>query len=193
MLSVRNRLKHTNLISINIILFLLSRNMSVILLLNKWLFSLYLLCANAHPYHVSATEMEYDAKSKRVEISTKIFTDDFEQILAKLYRQKTDLSSKALKPQMTALIDKYITTHLSLKSDNKLLPLQLFGWEIDHEAVYVYTVANAPAFNPGNITVEKTVLYDLFDDQLNIIHFIYNGRRISNKLMYPERKVQLSF
>jgi len=137
--------------------------------------------------------MEYDAKSKRVEISTKIFTDDFEHILAKLYRQKTDLSSKALRPQMTALIDKYITTHLSLKTDNKMLPLKLFGWEIDHEAVYVYTVADAAAFNSKNITVEKTVLYDLFDDQVNIIHFIYNNRRISNKLVYPEKKVQLSF
>ena len=137
--------------------------------------------------------MEYDAKSKRVEISTKIFTDDFEHVLAKLYKQKTDLSSQALRPQMTPLIEKYITTHLSLKNNNKILPLKLFGWEVDHEAVYVYTVANAPVFDPKNITVEKTVLYDLFDDQVNIIHFIYSGRRISNKLVYPDKKVQLSF
>ncbi|GAB3415278.1 hypothetical protein GCM10027516_06890 [Niabella aquatica] len=137
--------------------------------------------------------MEYDAKSKKVEISTKIFTDDLETILAKLYRQKTDLSAKALRPQMTVLIDKYITSHLSVKNGDKVLPLNLLGWELDREAVYVYTVANAPVFDPKNITVEKTVLYDLFDDQVNIIHFIYNGRRISNKLVYPEKKVQLSF
>lgn len=162
-------------------------------MINKWLLGLLLSFANIHPYHVSATEMEYDAKSKRVEISTKIFTDDFENILTKLYKQKTDLSSQALRPQMTMLIEKYITTHLSLKNNNKVLPLKLFDWEVDHEAVYVYTVANTPVFDPKNITVEKTVLYDLFDDQVNIIHFIYNGRRISNKLVYPEKKVQLSF
>ncbi|MCH5596514.1 DUF6702 family protein [Niabella ginsengisoli] len=164
----------------------------MVLLINKWLLSLFLL-TNVHPYHVSATEMEYDAKTKRIEISTKIFTDDFENVLNKLYKQKVDLSDRSVRPQMTALIKKYISTHLSVKSDQKILPLQLYGWEIDHEAVYVYSIANAPSFNPQKINVQKTVLYDLFDDQVNIIHFIYNGKRKSNKLVYPDKEVNVSF
>jgi hypothetical protein len=167
--------------------------MLVVLLLNKWLLSLFLLSANTHPYHVSATEMEYDTKSKRVEISTKIFTDDFENALARLYKQKTDLSNPRLKAQMTALVNKYITTYLTLKNNDKVLPIKLYGWEIDHEAVYVYTVAEAPSFNPKGIIIENKVLYDLFDDQVNIIHFIYKGTRKSSKLVYPESKVLISF
>lgn len=137
--------------------------------------------------------MEYDAKTKRIEISTKIFTDDFENVLAKLYRQKIDLADAVLKPQMTELIKKYIATHLSIRINNKLLPIKLYGWEIDHEAVYVYTIADTPLFDAKNIVVEKTVLYDLFDDQVNIIHFIYNGKRISTKLVYPEKRAVISF
>lgn len=167
--------------------------MSVVLLMNKWFLSVYLLVANIHPYHVSATEMEYDARSQKIEISTKIFTDDFENVLRKLYKRKVDLADTAVRKQMTLLIEKYITTHLSVRNNNKTLPLKLFGWEIDHEAVFVYTVADAPAFNAAKIQVEKTVLYDLFDDQVNIIHFIYNGQRKSNKLVYPERKLELTF
>ena len=167
--------------------------MSVVLLLNKWLLGLFLFNANVHPYHVSATEIEYDAKSKRVEISTKIFTDDFENVLAKLYKQKTDLSNPRLKVQMTLLVNKYITTHLSLKSGDKILPVKLYDWEIDHEAVFIYTTAEAVAFNAKSIAVENNVLYDLFDDQVNIVHFIYNGNRKSTKLVYPEAKVALSF
>lgn len=167
--------------------------MSVVLLLNKWLLGLFLFHANVHPYHVSATEMEYDARSKRVEISTKIFTDDLENMLTKIYKQKTDLSNPKLKTQMTVLVNKYITTHLILKTGEKILPLQLYDWEIDHEAVFVYTTADAPAFNAKNITVENNVLYDLFDDQVNIVHFIYKGNRKSTKLVYPETKVSLSF
>ncbi|MGN7783558.1 DUF6702 family protein [Niabella sp. 22666] len=167
--------------------------MSVVLLLNKWLLGFFLFNANVHPYHVSATEMEYDAKSKRVEISTKIFTDDFETVLAKVYKQKTDLSNPKLKTQMTVLVNKYITTHLTLKTGDKILPLQLYDWEIDHEAVYVYAIAEAPAFNIKSIMVENKVLYDLFDDQVNIVHFIYKGNRKSAKLVYPETKLSLAF
>lgn len=152
-----------------------------------------LLSSGFHPYHVSATEMEYDASMKRVEISTKIFTDDFEAILAKLYKQKVDLTSKAMKPQMTNLIQKYITTHLSIKNNNQNLPIQIFDWEIDHEAVFIYLTASAPQFSPANISIQKTVLYDLFDDQVNIIHFIFNGKRKSTKLVYPEKLAVFSF
>ncbi|WP_114791813.1 DUF6702 family protein [Niabella yanshanensis] len=167
--------------------------MSVVLLLNKWLLGLFLFHANVHPYHVSATEMEYDAKSKRIEISTKIFTDDFENVLSKLYKQKTDLSNPRLKAEMTILVNKYITTHLSLKSGDKILAIKLYGWEIDHEAVYVYTIAEAGAFNIKSITVENKVLYDLFDDQVNIVHFIYKGNRKSAKLVHPDTRLSFSF
>ncbi len=167
--------------------------MSVVLLLNKWLLGLLLFNANVHPYHVSATEMEYDVKSQRVEISTKIFTDDFETVLSKIYKQRTDLANPELKTQMTVLVNKYITTHLTLKTGDKLLPLRLYDWEVDHEAVIIYTTAEATAFNVKNIRVENTMLYDLFDDQVNIVHFIYKGNRKSTKLVYPETRVLLSF
>ena len=137
--------------------------------------------------------MEYDAQARRIEISTKIFTDDFEAILRKLYKQKIDLAGAHAQKEMTPLIEKYMATHLQIKNNGKLLPLKLFGWEIDHEAVLVYTVAEAPAFNPKRIEIEKTVLFDLFDDQINIIHFIYNRQRKSNKLVYPQGKLELSF
>ncbi len=167
--------------------------MPVVLWIHYWILSMCLVTANPHPYHVSATEMEYDARGKRIEISTKIFTDDFEEVLRNRYKQKVDLANPALREQMTPLIAKYITTHLSIKNNGKALPLQLFGWEIDHEAVFIYTVAGAPGFNPRNILIEKTILYDLFDDQVNIVHFIYNRQRKSNKLVYPKGKLELSF
>lgn len=167
------------------------------LLFYKMLFwaalSLAIPVAEKHPFHVSATEMEYVQKDKKIEISSKIFTDDFEAVLSKLYNTKVDFSNAALKIKMDELVKKYITTHLSVRSDGKLLPLQLYGWEIDHEAVFVYTIAAAQNFNTKNITIENTILYDLFDDQMNIVHFLTNGQRKSAKLNYPDRKMQIGF
>lgn len=167
--------------------------MGAVLFINKWILGLFFFFPGAHPYHVSATEIEYEAKTKRLEISTKIFTDDFENILGKKYPQKIDLSNQHIRPKMNDLIDKYIKSHLVIKSDGKVLPLKLYGWEIDHEAVIVYTTAEAASFNPKAIIIENSVLYDLFEDQINIVHFIYKGQRKSSKLTYPDSKLQISF
>lgn len=170
---------------------------------NKWRSVLFVLpvlvlgtafrTAILHPFHVSASEIEYNAKEKQLEISSKIFTDDFENVLERLYKTKADFNNKTVKPQMDALVTQYITAHLSVRTNGRLLPLKFFGWEVDHEAVYVYTTAAAPNFDTKNITVENTILYDLFEDQQNIVHFIVNGNRKSSKLNYPARKVGFSF
>lgn len=146
-----------------------------------------------HPFHVSSSEIEYNAKAGQLEISSKIFTDDFEAVLSKLYKTRADFSDKKLKPKMDELVTKYITTHLAVGSNGAFYELKLFGWEVDHEAVYVYTTANPKGFNPKSINVENTILYDLFDDQMNIVHFIVNGSRKSGKLNYPEKKLRFVF
>lgn len=40
-----------------------------------------------HPFHVSVIEINHNAADKTLEISCKIFTDDFEKILAKNYQK----------------------------------------------------------------------------------------------------------
>ncbi len=146
-----------------------------------------------HPYHVSATEIEYNSKENRVEISSKLFTDDFEAVLTKLYKVHADFAGKNMKVQMDELVKRYITTHLAVRTNGKLLPLQFFGWEQESEAIIVYTTATATGFDPKNITVENTILYDQFNDQMNIVHFIIAKERKSSKLNYPDRKIQFSF
>ncbi|WP_300598509.1 DUF6702 family protein [Niabella sp.] len=162
-----------------------------------WLLVFFLLIgfspAAWHPFHVSATEMEYNGKTQKLEISTKIFTDDLEAVLTRTYKTPVDFSNKLRKQALDTLVTKYITTHLSIRSNGQLQRLKFFGWEVDHEAVYIYTTAETTSFNPRNIAIENTILYELFQDQMNIVHFIVNGTRKSSKLAYPERKLQFSF
>ncbi len=174
----------------------------MVILFNKWFFIVLLTglisysgrpVPDVHPYHVSATEIEYIAGERKVEISSRIFTDDFEAVLSKLYKARIDFSNAAMKKEMNEWVKKYISTHLIVRSAGKGVPLTLFGWEQDHEAINVYTTAIFDKFDTKNITVENTILYDQFDDQLNIIHFIVEGKRKSTKLNYPDRKAVFSF
>jgi hypothetical protein len=163
----------------------------------KWLFlplvSLLLAGKPApHPFHVSVIEVNHNAGDKSLEISCKIFTDDFEKILAKNYNTKVDLINPTNKAPMDSLVKKYILSHLSISANGKPVSPQFLGFEIDKEAAYGYLeVDNVPVLNKINISTN--MMYDQFEDQVNIMHVIVNGNRKSTKLNFPETEASLQF
>ena len=147
---------------------------------------------NRHPLHVSTTEINFNAKEKSLEISCRIFTDDFETILAKQFKTKTDLSKPALNKAMEELIKKYMNAHLQYNVNGKAATATYVGFEIDHEATNVYLeIDNVSSLQ--SISLNNTILYDLFDDQMNILHVERLGTRKSVKANYPARELSISF
>lgn len=145
-----------------------------------------------HPLHLSSTELNYNAKSSTVEISCRIFTDDFEDLLGKKYNIKPDLSAASKHKEMDALVNKYMASHIQLSTGGKVIPLNYLGFETDKEAIVVY-MESAEAKNLKSIDVSCTVLYDAFDDQTNIFHVSDKGNRKSSKLTYPDKKFSSVF
>jgi len=150
------------------------------------------LSALRHPLHLSSTELNYNAKENTMEISCRIFTDDFETVLSKEFKVKTDLSSPAKHQQMDNLVKKYMAAHLQLSANGKPLDLNYLGFENDKEAVEVY-LESAQVKNLRKLETTSTILYDLFDDQTNIFHTTFNGNRKSAKLTYPDKKMASTF
>ena len=145
-----------------------------------------------HPFHVSVVEINHNAADKSLEISCKIFTDDFEKVLAQNYKTKVDLIKPANKAAMDTLVKKYIFSHLSLRANGRPVSLSYVGFENESEAVYGYVeVDNIPSLSKIDIT--NSLMYDLFDDQVNIVHVIVNGNRKSNKLNYPEKELTVTY
>lgn len=153
---------------------------------------LNLAASNKHPLHVSTTEVSYNAKDKTLELSCKIFTDDFEDVLAKLYKQKVDLSNPALKKNMDELVKKYLISHLQLKANGKAVTLNYIGFEIDHEATNIYLEVEKIA-SLKSVTVSNTILYDQFDDQMSILHVVKGSIRKSTKILYPDQTFTANF
>lgn len=169
------------------------------LLLNSKFVTLFLIFSlfsfkkfEKHPLHVSTTEVNFNAKDKALEISCRIFSDDFESILAKLYKQKTDLVNPALKNQMDVLVKKYLSSHLQIKANGKLVSMNYIGFEIDHEATNIYLEVEKIS-NVKSIEVSTSILYDLFDDQMSIIHLVKGNTRKSGKVLYPDKTFNANF
>lgn len=162
----------------------------------KWLLlvlvSVGLTSAAPHPFHVSVTEIDHNATEKTLEISCKIFTDDFESILAKNYNTKVDLINPPNKAAMDSLVKKYIFSHLSIRVNGRPVSFTYIGYENEKEAAYGYIeVSNVPSVSKLDIT--NTILFDKFDDQMNIMHVKVAGNRKSYKLDYPAKEASFSF
>ncbi len=145
-----------------------------------------------HPFHVSNTEFNYNQADKNLEVTCKIFTDDFEKALNLFFNQKADFTDSKLTKQMNLLVPKYMKTHLAVSVNGKWLDLSCLGYEIDHESVNVY-LEYPMEILPKKIEVQNTLAYEAYTDQVGIVHFIVQGKRITNKLTYPDKTLKFEF
>ncbi len=142
---------------------------------------------SVHPFHVSVTEVNHNAAAKTLEISCKLFTDDFEDVLERNYKTKVDLINFPDKSKMDTLVKQYLLSHFSIVVNGSPVKITYIGFEHESEAVYGYLeVENVPILN--KLEINNLFMYDLFTDQVNIMHIIEGGKRKSTKLNYPDKK-----
>jgi hypothetical protein len=148
--------------------------------------------AQFHPFYISVVEINHNAADKTLEISCKIFTNDFERTLEKNYKSKVDLSNPKDKTSTDKWINDYIKKHLSIKADNKEVNFSYLGFEKEDEAIYSYfEVDNMTSVKKLDIT--NSILQDFSNQQINIIHCMVAGKRQSTKLEYPKTEASFSF
>jgi hypothetical protein len=148
--------------------------------------------ATYHPIFVSVTEIEHNAKDKTLEISCKIFTDDFEKALRATYKTYVDLLKPKDKNAMNKLVADYVQKHLLIKVDGKTVALQFLGYEQDEEGIEsYYQVNNITAVKKLDIT--DNILFEYQKQQISIIHTTVNGNKKSTKLTNPEDKCSFEF
>ncbi len=145
-----------------------------------------------HPIYVSVTEIEHNAKDKSLEISCRIFTDDFEKTLRKTTHITVDLLSPKDKNAMDKLVSRYVQQHLKIMIEGKAVSLKYIGYEQVEEAIEsYYQVPDIPSVK--NITVQDNLLFEYSPQQISIIHVTVNGNRKSTKLNQPEDQVNFWF
>jgi len=145
-----------------------------------------------HPIYVSVTEIEHNAKDRTLEISCKIYTDDFEKTLRQQYNTHVDLLNPKEKSAMDKMVREYVLNHLAVKADNKPVTLEYLGYEQQEEGIIsYYQVNNIPSVK--KIEVTDNILFEYKKEQISIIHVIMNGNRKSTKLVNPDDKASFEF
>lgn len=128
-----------------------------------------LVSASDHKFYVSTTNIEYSKKNESLQIISKIFIDDIEDVLQKRYKPSLSLGTKKEAKEDTELLKQYILQKLKIWVDGKPVKFNYIGRQYDVDIVNAYIeVPNIK--DPKTIEVEYKILYELFPDQQNIIH-----------------------
>ncbi len=161
----------------------------------KWLFTglLFLTVGTGnHPIYVSVTEIEHNATDKTLEISCKVFTDDFEKTLRQNYKTNIELIAPKDKAAMQRIVNDYLQKHLQVQVDGKTVPLQFLDYEKQDEGIISYFQVNNIS-SVKKLTVTDNILYDYKKEQVSVLHITVGGNRKSTKVNNPEDKVSVEF
>lgn len=163
-------------------------------ILYKWLIILviFVTMGFAHPIYVSVTEVEYNATEKSLEVSCKIFTNDFEKALSQHYKTPIDLLSGKNKAAMDVIVSDYVRKSLGIEVDGKKSILIFLGYEKIDEGIYCYFQAENIS-TPKKIIITDKVLYDYKKEQVSVLHVTIGGERKSTKINNPIDKAEFVF
>jgi hypothetical protein len=125
-----------------------------------------------HPIYLSSTEVAYKPKTKSLEISVKVFSDDFENILSEIYKEKIEIGTDREHPKVQEYIMAYLNKNLKFTADQKRLEYRFVGREpgekSDMFAYYIYLeVKNTAPFK--TLYIENSMFVEEFTNQLNFI------------------------
>jgi HSP20 family molecular chaperone IbpA len=145
-----------------------------------------------HPFYVSVTEIEQNQKHKTVQVSVRIFFDDFEKALDKKYKVKVNILNPTDRKQLDLLMAGYIKEHLKINANGKNLELKYQGYEIEEDAAWCY-FETAEVASVKELKVKNDILFEQHAAQSNMIHAIVNGLRKSTKLDNPKSQATFSY
>ena len=137
--------------------------------------------AALHPFHVSVCEIEVNQEARSVQVSQRIFLDDFEDALNSTYATSLIIDDSARKGERDSLIQLYLFDHLKILVDGKEKKPNYLGSEFEEDGIWCY-IEYEGIKKVKSLEVTSTVLLNQFDDQANIIHYIHEGYEKSVKL-----------
>ncbi|HNP24079.1 MAG TPA: hypothetical protein PKM63_15255 [Panacibacter sp.] len=145
-----------------------------------------------HPFFVSMTDVNFNNSTKELEISVRIFTDDFENTIAKYHQGKVDILHPPDQELMNSYVNDYIQKHLQFTVNDNMVAMKFVGYEQQAESIWTY-------FEVDNINTVKKIkvfnnlLHDYSDKEINMLHLKANNIEQNYKLDYPKNSISFNF
>jgi len=151
------------------------------------------LFASAHKSFISISNMEYNETTKEIEVSLKLTAHDFEHVLEKKFGKQIHIENVIEGTEVDKFIINYISKHFNIQSESEKGLFNYIGREvtIKDELFFYFTIKNVK--NPLKIVVKNTFLFEIFQQQQNIIHYKLKGKTKSLTLVSLKKEGILFF
>jgi hypothetical protein len=126
----------------------------------------------SHPLHTSLAQIEYDPVKREMQISIRVFVDDFSKASAAyalLNRGKTSGASALAYARSAFMV---------ADPSGRQLPLAYCGGQRVADLIWLCFHTSAPR-GISRFQVADKILFDLYTDQINIVQATYGGKKVS--------------
>ncbi len=133
--------------------------------------------ASCHPIKMSTGKLTYDKESKKIMLTINFFADDFASHLRKTYRLHTVEFSNPT-PMLRDVVKDYVAKKFILKINNvnQQLALESLVKTDDNVVQAKFSIPEAYGFRINVLEVYDQLLFEAFNDQVNVLHVDMEGK-----------------
>ncbi|SFA79215.1 hypothetical protein SAMN05660845_0562 [Flavobacterium swingsii] len=143
-----------------------------------------------HKFYVSIYQVNFNQKKQMLEITSRIFIDDLNDVLKTKYNQKTHIGEPNEMPEDVVLMKKYIADNFSIKINGQQKSINYLSKEIEGNIIICYY--NVKEISKiKTLEIQNTTLFELNSDQQNIIQTTIYGKKQSLLLTPDNVKAML--
>ena len=162
---------------------------------NLFLFFIFYLSVlfpndNEHKFYVSTTSIEFKSKSKSLQITSQLFTDDLQLIISE-QDESIILDPDSDLEFIDRLIENYFKKKLVFSSEGINIPYVFLGKEYFNDITKCFIELKFSVV-PNKVELSNELFFSLFKEQQNIVHFKNLDRRKSFLLHKNKRSVILT-
>ncbi|MEK9613030.1 MAG: DUF6702 family protein [Flavobacteriaceae bacterium] len=144
-----------------------------------------------HKFYVSTTKVEYKPTENTLQIISQLFIDDVELLL-----QQTDgtirLDPDSNSDQIDRLLEFHLKKELQIEVDDSILEMYFLGKEYKEDILVCY-IEIPLSETIQNLKIRNSMLFDLYEDQQNIVHFKSMNYRKSFLFKIPMVEAAIDF
>ncbi len=142
-----------------------------------------------HPLHLGIIEINYNRRSKSLEITHQLFIDDMEDAIEEEASVVLRLGSKQEHADADGYIETYLKKYFHIKINGKHHLCTHVGRENDLQILWIYQeVLHVKKLK--TLEVYQACITNLYGDQRNIVHFSTDKNRQSSILLDKHKPLQ---
>lgn len=141
--------------------------------------------ANAHKFYMSICDMEYNPKSKSLQVVIKFFADDLEYVLEKESSERIFIGTPKEHEKTDTFLQEYLNKHFIVEQKKGSLNYNYIGKETDKDYTWVYL--EYKNFKPDDSAfLTNNLFISYFKEQANKVNYT-NGKLVNSFTLHQNK------